>query len=137
MKRQQIAEHPVLRAQLLVDGVREIGIDRGEQAQIGGVGNVEPREQQLFRNRKDGGVRPDCQRERDGHEKREPGTLAQQASGEYQVMRQQRAHPRNLSETESRDRLRRHATKRSPSNSHNHCVIWFQLAKIWVTRFNQ
>lgn len=102
MKRQQIAEDPVLRAQLLVDGIRQTGIDRGEQTQIGGVGNVEPREQQLFRYRKDARVRADRQRERDGHDKGEPGTLAQQASGEYQVMRQQRAHPRNLFENGGR-----------------------------------
>ena len=77
----------ILRAQLLVDGIREVGVRRGEQPQVCGVGDVEPLEQQLFGDGKDCRVRPDRQRERDHRDDREPWALAKQARGENQIRR--------------------------------------------------
>jgi hypothetical protein len=76
VERQQIAEHVILRPQLLVHGIRKIRVRRHEQAQAGGIGDVKPLEQQLFRDGKDRRVRPNRQRERDRGDERETGVLA-------------------------------------------------------------
>jgi hypothetical protein len=98
VERQKIPEHAVLRAQLFVDGIGEVGIRRAEQAQAGRVGDVEPREQQLFRYREDGRVRADRQGERDRGDEGEPAALAKQAPGKGQVIPQHGEHPGNVNE---------------------------------------
>ena len=58
VERHEVAEHLILRAQLLVHGIREVSVRRRDQAQVGGVGDIKPLEQQLFCDGKDCRVGP-------------------------------------------------------------------------------
>jgi hypothetical protein len=96
---QQVAQHLVLRPQLLVNRVGEAGIRGRQQAQAGGMGNIEPLEQQRLGDGEDRRIGRDRQCERRGGDEREPGAPAQHAGAEDQIGRQYGRHPaKTLSE---------------------------------------